>query len=172
MRSSIFQTGPRGMGRRRAISTPRCLTSSTRTVGRFDIGIRFALDQSHALGFGFDDLRYERKDGYDWEQRQVTPQWLKFTTVHVDYYLYFQRRAKVSYYVAPFLGIEQQELRYKKNDVQTNEYRFLYGGNLGVEYFVTRSFSFDLSGKVFVLPGSSGTSVALQPALGFHVYVI
>lgn len=137
-----------------------------------DVGVRFALDRNHALGFGFDDIRYERKEGYDADQRQALPQWLKFTTVHADYYLYFRRRMKVSYYVAPFLGIQQQELRYKKSDVQSNEYRLLYGGAGGVEYFVTRSFSFDLTTRVFAMKGENGTNVTLQPALGFHLYVI
>jgi hypothetical protein len=136
------------------------------------VGIRFALDRSHALGFGFDDIRYERKEGYDWEQRQALPALVKFTTVHADYYLYFRRRMKVSYYIAPFLGIQQKELRFKKSDVQSNEYRLLYGGGAGVEYFVTRSFSFDLTARVFAMKGKESTNVSLQPALGIHIYVI
>lgn len=135
-------------------------------------GVRFTLDRNHALGFGFDDIRYERKSGYDWSQRQALPRWLKFTTVHADYYLYFHRRMKVSYYVAPFAGIQQQELRFKKSDIQSNEYRLLYGGSAGVEYFVTRSFSLDLTGRVFALKGKNDTNVTFQPALGIHLYVI
>ncbi len=135
-------------------------------------GVRFVLDRSHALGFGFDDIRYQRKTGYNGPQRQSLPGWLKFTTVHADYYLYFRRRLQVSYYVAPFVGIQQQELRFKKSDIQTKEYRLLYGGAVGVEYFVTRSFSVDLSGRAFAMKGSNATNVALQPALGVHFYVI
>jgi hypothetical protein len=135
-------------------------------------GVRFTLDRSHALGFGFDDIRYERKGGYTWDERQALPGWLKFTTVHADYYLYFRRRLQVSYYVAPFVGIQQQELRFKKSDIQAKDYRLLYGGAGGVEYFVTRSFSVDLSGRIFALKGTNATNVTLQPALGFHFYVI
>ena len=92
--------------------------------------------------------------------------------MHADYYLYFRRRMRVSYYVAPFLGIQQQELRFQKSEIETEEYRLLYGGSAGVEYFVSRSFSIDLTGRVFALTGTDATSVAIQPALGFHLYVI
>jgi hypothetical protein len=136
------------------------------------VGIRFVLERNQALGFGFDDLRYRRKDGYNELERQALPRWIKFTTFHADYYVYFQRRHRVSLYVAPLLGIQQRELRYKGSEVQTQEYRLLYGSSLGVEYFVRRTFSLELSGRLYGLRGGDGTNVVLQPALGFHVYVI
>lgn len=136
------------------------------------IGVRFVLDRSHALGFGFDDLRYRRKDGYSAEERQALPRWAKFTTFHADYYLYFQRRSRVCYYVAPFAGLQQRELRFKGSEIQTQEYRLLYGTGVGMEYFVRRSFSIDLSTRILALRGGVGTTVLLQPALGVHVYVI
>ncbi len=136
------------------------------------IGVRFVLDRSHALGFGFDDLRYRREGGYTEEQKEVIPRWVKFTTFHADYYLYFQRRSRLCYYVAPFAGLQQRELRFKGSEVQTQEYRFLYGSAVGVEYFVRRSFSFDLGTRIFALRGGDGTTVVLQPALGIQVYVI
>ena len=136
------------------------------------ISLRFALDRSHAVGFGFEDIRYKRKTGYTADQKVLIPNWVKFTTFHVDYYLYFERRKKTSYYLAPLVGIQQRELRYKGSEVQVQEYKFLYGGNLGVEYFIRRTFSIDLSGHLFALRGGKGTSVVLQPALGFHLYVM
>lgn len=136
------------------------------------VGVRFVLDRSHALGFGFDDLRYSRKAGYSQAEREALPRWVKFTTFHADYYLYFQRRSRVCYYVAPFAGLQQRELRFKGSEVQTQEYRLLYGAGVGVEYFVRRSFSIDLGARVFSLRGGTGTTVLLQPALGVQFYVI
>jgi hypothetical protein len=136
------------------------------------VGVRFVLERNQALGFGFDDLRYRRKDGYDELQRQALPKWVRFTTFHADYYVYFQRRDRLCYYLAPLIGIQQRELRYKGSEIQSQEYRLLYGSSIGVEYFVRRTFSVDLSGRVFGLRGGNGTNVVLQPALGFHVYVI
>lgn len=136
------------------------------------VGIRFVLERNQALGFGFDDLRYRRKDGYDELERQALPRWVKFTTFHADYYVYLRRRQRISYYVAPVVGIQQRELRYRGSEVQTQEYRLLYGGNIGVEYFVRRTFSIDLSGRIYGMRGGNGTNMVLQPALGFHVYVI
>jgi hypothetical protein len=74
--------------------------------------------------------------------------------------------------VAPVIGIQQRELRYKGSEVQTQEYRLLYGASLGVEYFVRRTFSVDLSGRVYGMRGGNGTNVVMQPAIGIHVYVI
>lgn len=136
------------------------------------LGVRFVLDRSHALGFGFDDLRYKRKEGYTADEKEAIPNWVKFTTVHADYYLYFDRRKRVSYYAAPFVGIQQRELRFKGSEVSVQEYKLLYGGTLGVEYFVSRTFSFDIAGRIFALRGGSGTNVLVQPALGIHFYVI
>jgi hypothetical protein len=136
------------------------------------VGVRFVLERNQALGFGFDDLRYKRKGGYDEGERQALPKWVKFTTFHADYFVYFQRRNKISFYVAPLVGIQQRELRYKGSEIQSQEYRLLYGSNIGVEYFVRRTFSIDLSGRAYGLRGGSGTNVVLQPALGFHVYVL
>lgn len=135
-------------------------------------GVRFVLDRSHALGFGFDDIRYKRKTGYSADEKTKVPNWVKFTTFHVDYYLYFARRSRTSYYAAPFAGIQQRELRYRGSEVQIQEYKLLYGANIGVEYFVRRSFSIDAGARVVALRGGTGTNVVVQPALGFHVYVI
>ena len=136
------------------------------------VTVRFVLDRNHALGFGFDDLRYKRKEGYDEVERAALARWVKYTTFHADYYLYFQRRWRVSYYVAPLLGMQQRELRFKGSDIQTQEYRLLYGTTLGVEYFAVRTFSLDLGLKLYALRGGMGTTVVLQPALGVQIYVI
>lgn len=144
-----------------------------------DIGIRFVLDRSHAIGFGFDDLRYRRKGGYTPEESAALPSWVKFTTFHMDYFLYFRRRQRFCEYLAPFIGFQQQELRFKSGlpssappEVASGEYRFLYGGTVGLEYFVRRSFSIDGGVRMFILSQKEGTTVAVQPALGFQVYVI
>jgi hypothetical protein len=135
------------------------------------VSLRFVLDRSHALGFGFDDIRYKRHSGFTAEERNVLPRWVKFTTFHADYYLYFHRKERMTYYIAPCVGIQQRELRFKGSEVGTQEFRVLYGGGLGVEYFIRRSFSIDASGRVLAMRGGNGTSVAVQPALGFHAYV-
>ena len=101
------------------------------------------------------------------------PGWLKFTTVHADYYLYFRRRMQVSYYVAPFVGIQQQELRFKKSDiaiegVSTPLRRRRWCRVLRHAVVQCRS---ERRG-VFALEGQNATNVALQPALGIHFYVI
>jgi hypothetical protein len=136
------------------------------------VSVRFCLDRSHAFGFGFDDIRYERHEGWCEEQVEAVPKWLKYTAIHADYYLYFHRRERISYYLCPSLGIQQREIRYKGSDVDKEEFHLLYGGAAGAEYFVSRSFSFDLGGRLYALRGGNGTSLALQPALGIHVYVI
>ncbi|MDM7913865.1 MAG: hypothetical protein ACE15D_05510 [Candidatus Eisenbacteria bacterium] len=136
------------------------------------VGLRFVLDRNHAFGAGFDDLRYKRKGGYSDEERLLLPGWVKFTTFHADYFLYFRRRMKITSYVQPFVGLQQRELRYKGSDVSTQEYRLLYGIGAGVEYFVRRSFSVDLGAKLFRLRGGDGTTTAVQPVIGIQVYVI
>ena len=133
--------------------------------------IRFVLDRNRAIGFGFDDMRYRRKDGYTEAQKEAIPRWLKFTTVHGDSYFYFNRRSRVTYHVAPLVGIQQREMRFKGSEVATQEFKLLYGSSFGVEYFVRRSFSFELSTRIFALRGGGGTNVLAQPALGVHVYV-
>jgi hypothetical protein len=97
----------------------------------------------------------------------------------MDYFLYFRRRWKVCEYVAPFIGFQQEEFRFKSSipssntpEVASGEYRFLYGGTVGLEYFIGRSFSFDGGVRIFGLSEKDGMSVAFQPALGFQVYVI
>lgn len=136
------------------------------------VQLRFVLDRSHAVGFGFDDIRYKRHSGFTAEERNVTPRWAKFTCIHADYYLYFLRKERISYYLSPSLGIHQRELRFKGSEVGSTEFRLLYGGSAGVEYFVRRSFSIDGGLRAYALKGGNGTSVAMQPALGFHVYVL
>ncbi len=135
-------------------------------------GVRFVLDRNHALGFGFADLRYKRKGGYTDPQKEKIPRWVKFTTFHADYYLYFRRRTKISGYLAPLVGIQQREFRFKGSEVQSGEYKVLYGSSFGVEYFVHRTFSIDLSGRVLGLRGGRGTNWLVQPALGIQIYVI
>ena len=136
------------------------------------VTVRFVLDPTHALGFGFDDLRYKRQAGYDAAQREALARWVKYTTFHADYYLYFHRRARLGYYVAPLVGLQQRELRFKGSEVQTQEYRLLYGTTAGFEYFFRRTLSLDLGVKVFSLRGGNGTTVVVQPAVGFQLYVI
>jgi hypothetical protein len=136
------------------------------------VSIRFVLDRSHAFGFGFDDIRYKRHAGWTEAERLAVPKWVKFSTIHADYYLYFHRRARISYYLSPSLGIQQREIRYKGSDIDKEEFRLMYGGAGGMEYFISRSFSFDLGGRLYALRGGNGTSLTLQPALGVHIYVI
>ncbi len=136
------------------------------------VSVRFVLDRSHAFGLGFDDIRYKRHEGWTEPQRLAVPKWVKFSTIHADYYLYFHRRERISYYLSPSLGIQQREIRYKGSEVDKEEFRLLYGGGLGLEYFISRSASIDLGGRIYALRGGTGTSVAMQPALGIHIYVI
>jgi len=136
------------------------------------VAVRFVLDRSHALGFGFDDLRYKRNADLDSALKGSLAQWAKFTSFRADYYMYVNRRQKASYYVAPSVGIQQREIRFARSEVEKREFRLLYGGALGMEYFIRRSFSVDLSGRVYGLPGQDGTNLVVQPALGIHIYVI
>lgn len=136
------------------------------------VSVRFVLDRSHAFGIGFDDIRYKRHGGWTEAERVAVPKWVKFSTIHADYYLYFHRRERISYYLCPSLGIQQREIRYKGSDVDKEEFRLLYGGAVGTEYFISRSVSFDLGGRIYALRGGNGTSVSMQPALGIHIYVI
>ncbi len=136
------------------------------------VTVRFVLDRSHALGFGFDDLRYKRHGGFNEAEREALPKWVKFTTFHADYYLYFQRRQRLCSYIAPSLGIQQRELRFRGSEVGKQEFRLLYGAAAGVEYFIRRSVSVDAATHVYGLRGGNGTSVSIQPALGIQIYVI
>ncbi len=167
-----FPTPTEGNPNRTSRWTPKLTDIFDQWGPSAHVSVRFVLDRSHAAGFGFDDIRYKRGGTWTEKERLAVPKWLKFSTFHADYYLYFHRRERISYYLCPSLGIQQREIRYKGSDVDKEEFRLLYGGSGGAEYFISRSVSIDLGGKIYAMRGGNGTSVALQPALGIHVYVI
>lgn len=138
----------------------------------FDLGpalaihIRYSLDRSHALGFTFEDLRFDRKTDADTEPTQY-----QLNNFLAQYYVYFNRRAKTSFYAVGGLGFHRGTFRLRGGaSIQPGEG---LSSNLGVglEYFLRQPFSIDASIRGYWLKPKQGTVVAGEAFLGIHYYL-
>ncbi|MCA9727358.1 MAG: hypothetical protein R3E12_10560 [Candidatus Eisenbacteria bacterium] len=138
----------------------------------FDLGpglaihIRYSLDRTHALGVTFEDLRFDRKT-----DAIVQPTQFQLNNFLAQYYVYFNRRSKVSQYVVAGAGFHRATFRLgDDSSIQPGEG---LAANLGVgsEYFLRRPFSIDASLRGYWLKPKQGTIVGGELFLGIHYYL-
>jgi hypothetical protein len=130
------------------------------------IHVRYSLDRSHAVGFTFEDLRFDRKSGSDAEPTQY-----QLNNFLAQYYVYFNRRAKTSFYGVGGLGFHRGTFRLRGGaTIQPGEG---LSSNLGagLEYFLRRPFSIDGSIRGYWLKPKQGTVVGGEVFLGIHYYL-
>jgi hypothetical protein len=141
---------------------------------QFDLGtgvafhVRYSLDRNHAIGFTFEDLRFDRKSG----AIEGTPKQYQINNFLAEYYLYFHRRAKVSRYIGFAAGFHRPTFRYASSeDVFPGEgFTANLGG--GLEYFLTRPFSLDGSIRAYYLGIKGGSAIVSELMLGIHYYLL
>jgi hypothetical protein len=144
--------------------------------GALGIHIRYSLDQTHAVGVSFGDLRYDRKSGLD----STAAKQLQATGFLINYYLYFDRRAKTTPYFLLGGGLHWDFFRFAKYDNQPMPIGPWANLGVGVEYFVLPAWSIDATlrglwlgargGGQWEFRGSSPVAASLQ--LGFQHYLI
>jgi len=138
----------------------------------FDLGpglaihVRYSLDRKRAIGFTFEDLRFDRKSGSTAEPTQY-----QLNNFLAQYYVYFNRRAKTSFYGVGGLGFHRGTFRLRGgSSIQPGEG---LSSNLGagLEYFLRRPFSIDGSIRGYWLKPKQGTVVGGEAFLGIHYYL-
>lgn len=144
--------------------------------GALAFHIRYSLDQTHAVGISFDDLRYNRKSGLD---SRVAKQ-LQVNNVLINYYVYIDRRAKTTPYLLLGGGFHRDAFRFAKADNQSVPMGPCANVGFGVEYFVRPAWTIDATlrgtwlgsrgGGQWSFRGSSPVAASLQ--LGFQHYLI
>ena len=150
--------------------------------GALGFRIRYSLDQTHAVGLSFDDLRFGRKSGLENPQNpELEPaRQLQVTTYVVNYYLYVDRRARTTAYLLLGGGLHQDTFRFGKYDNVATTVSPCANLGIGVEYFVRPAWSIDATLRGAWLGqrardqlqfhGSSPLASSLQ--LGFQYYLI
>lgn len=145
--------------------------------------IRRSLDQTHAVGISFEDLRYDRKTFKDVkpEELALIAKQLQATTYLINYYLYLNRRARATPYVLLGGGFHRDTFRFGKHDYVTTAIGPCANLGMGVEYFVRPAWSLDATlrgawfgqrdgGQLQWKGGGSPMAVSVQ--LGFQYYLI
>lgn len=138
----------------------------------FDIGpslaihVRYSLDRTHAIGFTFEDLRFDRKSGSEAEPTQY-----QLNNFLAQYYMYFNRRAKTSFYAVGGAGFHRSTFRLRGGStIQPGEGLSANLGG-GLEYFLRRPFSIDGSIRGYWLKPKQGTVAGGEAFLGIHYYL-
>jgi opacity protein-like surface antigen len=150
--------------------------------GAMGIRIRYSLDQTHAVGVSFEDLRCGRKSGLENPQnRELEPaKQLQVTNYLFDYYLYLNRRARTTPYLLFGGGFHRDTFRFGKYDNVATAIGPCANLGIGVEYFVRPAWSIDATlrgawfgqrdGGQLQFHGSAPMAASLQ--LGFQYYLI
>lgn len=136
--------------------------------GGFAIRLRYGLDRTHALGFSFEDLRFDRKSGAD----PTLPGQYQVNNFLVDYYLYFHRPYKLSRYLVLGAGFHRPTFRLddEQNIFPGEGITANFGG--GLEYFVRRALSIDGSVRLYYLRPKDGSGSATELMLGLQYYLV
>ena len=148
------------------------------------VHLRQSIARNRAIGLSFEQQRFEREipvnenaadseclgkaDYFDWQ------------ALLLDYYVYFRRPLRRCYYAVASVGFYRPQL---VDEMKTSGQQQIPGvcypsenllGRLGVgmEYFVSRKFSFDasVSGYYIRVSHQSGLTASAQFALGVHLY--
>jgi opacity protein-like surface antigen len=145
--------------------------------------IRYSLDQSHAVGVTFEDLRYDRKTFKDLPEADLAKiaKQLQVTTYLIDYYLYLNRRARATPYLLIGGGFNRGTFRFKKHDYVATAIGPCANVGIGVEYFFWPALSMETTlrgawfgqrdgGQLHWMGG--GSTVAASAQIGFQYYLI
>ena len=153
-----------------------------------NFSFRFNFARDKAYGFTFEQQHFNRVRGLDktggpGEYLETDADDLELQILMADFYKYFERPKRRSFYVMASAGIYRPQLLYRFTDetgIEADQASFP-GENLigrigaGMEYFVTRKFSIDVRLSGYYIRGSkesmNGTSVSGQGCIGFHLYV-
>jgi opacity protein-like surface antigen len=150
--------------------------------GVLGLHIRYSLDQTHAVGVSFDDLRYGRKSFPDLSAVKLAKiaKQLQANGVLINYYLYFDRRARTTPYLLLGGGFHRDTFRFAKSDNQSMPIGPCVNLGIGVEYFVRPAWTIDATmrgvwlgargGGQWRFQGAAPVAASLQ--LGFQHYLI
>ena len=150
--------------------------------GALGFHVRYSLDQTHAVGVTFEDRRFDRKSGLDDpDDPTLEPaKQLQSTAYLIDYYLYFDRRARTTPYLQLGAGFHRDTFRLKRNENLIAPFGPCASLGIGVEYFVRPAFTIDATLRGIWLGersedqlrfrGSAPVAASLQ--LGFQYYLL
>ncbi len=164
------------------VENPEYRHEDFRWGGALGFHIRYSLDQTHAVGVTFEDRRFERKSGLENPEDptlEVAKQ-LQVTAYQIDYYVYFDRRARTTAYLQLGAGFHRDTFRLKKNENLIGPFGPCATAGFGVEYFVRPAFTIDATLRGIWLGersedqlrfrGSAPVAASLQ--LGFQYYLL
>ena len=129
------------------------------------LNIRYSLDRNHAIGFTFQDLRFDRKDSAE----RTLPNQFQLNTFLAQYYIYFNRRAKWTRHVVGGLGFHRPTFRAGGEHILPGE-GFLANLGVGLEYFVQRHWSIDSTLHGYFIKPKGGSATAAELMVGVHYY--
>jgi hypothetical protein len=112
--------------------------------GALGLRIRYSLDQSHAVGLNFEDLRYGRKNGLaGLAGENERARQLQVNTVLFDYFIYLDRPARTCFYVLAGGGFHRDTYRFNKSENTIMPMAPAAELGLGAEYFLRPSWTID-----------------------------
>lgn len=146
----------------------------------FDLGlglslhVRYSLDRTHAIGFTFEDLRFERKTdapallAANFENADE----LQLNNFMAQYYIYFNRRAKMSRYLTLGAGFHRATFRFDNGENIIPGEGLIANLGAGLEYFIQRQWSIDASVIGYFVKPDGGSLAAGEFFLGIHYYLV
>jgi len=130
------------------------------------INFKYSIDRRNAVGITFDDLRFDKKSGLSAD----TPDQIQFNNVLGRFYKYFNRRGRMSRNV--FIGAGFHRAVFRVNDRENifpgEGFTANYGA--GLEYFLNRVATIDLTVEGYYMKPKGGTAATGQVKLGLHYY--
>jgi hypothetical protein len=142
----------------------------------FDVGpgygvrFRYQVSGTSALGFSFEHQRYGVVDLPPNPNGPDTDSVLVITTVSIEGMRFFHRERESMPYVLGGFGYASPDVIYHDAGTRrVNEGPFLVLG-AGIEHFVRERFSIDTTLRGFGQIGNSELTLAVQLALGIHLY--
>jgi hypothetical protein len=138
------------------------------------VRIRYSTARNRAIGLSFEDQRFRRKDGLD----DTHPKQIQLTQILFEYYLYFSRPKRTTQYMVLGAGFHRPAVRIETEDVTGRELEEVtYPGinltlvaGVGLEHFVGRRTSVDLSLRGYGMNSDPTRSLSGEVALGIHYY--
>jgi hypothetical protein len=134
----------------------------------FALRIRYAFGGPHALGISFESQTFDPTP--DPPEALDEPLELKIANVGVEYIRYFNRGHGRSQYAVIGLGLSHPSEERTGGVAEVSDALLVTGGG-GVEVFVHRAVSIDISGRGYGMIGESVTA-SVEFAAGFHFYLI
>lgn len=141
------------------------------------IRVRQYLARDRAIGFSFEQQKFDRIDNLPPDNPTFNADALQFQILMVDYYFYFNRIKKLTYYLVLSGGGYRPEIIDNADvgegfQVEYPKENVLARIGFGLERFLTRTVSIDssLSFYYFNAPSIDGMTGSAQLALGIHVY--